>query len=202
MSAALTSPAAERNRGPILDVLRRVLPPSGLVLEIASGSGEHALYFSRAMPDLQWQPTDANADCLASIAAWRSEAAGAAPNLLPPLALDAADPSGWGGLHADAMLAINLIHIAPWQTAIGLFTGAATVLPAGGRLVLYGPYREAGRTTASSNEAFDADLKMRNPAWGLRDLETVVEEAARHGLQFIERVEMPANNLIVVFQRS
>ena len=195
----LTSPAVARNRGPILDVLRRVLPEQGLVLEVASGTGEHALFFAHALSNLTWQPTDADPANLRSIAAW--SASGQSANLLPPLLLDAAEPAAWKQRLADAILAINLIHIAPWRVAEGLFAGAASVLPPGGPLILYGPYRDGDRQTAESNAAFDADLKARNPEWGLRDLGDVARLGAvyRFGLQ--ERIEMPANNLILIFSK-
>lgn len=193
-----SSPAAIRNGPPILQVLRRILPASGLVLEVASGTGEHAALFARALPGLTWQPTDGAPANLRSIAAWAAD--GDASNLLPPLVLDASDPASWPVKRADAMLAVNLIHIAPWRVAEGLFAGAARLLPPGGPLVLYGPYREAGRHTAESNEAFDRDLRARDPHWGVRDIEAVVELGARCGLRFEERVALPANNLIVVFR--
>jgi len=193
---ALTSPAVARNRAPILDVLRRVLPEHGLVLEIASGSGEHAAYFAAALPHLTWQPTDPDTAALASIAAYR--AAARLPNLLPPLALDAA-ASDWLVKQADAIVAINMIHIAPWAAAEGLMAGAARLLvPV---LYLYGPFREHGRHTAPSNAAFDESLRARNREWGVRDLDEVAALASRHGLALEERIAMPANNLSVVFRR-
>ena len=194
----LSSPAAARNRGPILDVLRRVLPARGLVLEVASGTGEHAQFFGHALPELTWQPTDAEPANLRSIAAW--SAAAPSPNLLPPLLLDATQPASWPLHRADAVLAINLIHISAWAAAQGLFAGAATRLPHGAPLILYGPFREIGRHTAESNEHFDADLKARNPEWGLRDLQAVEELGATHGFALHDRVAMPANNLTLVFR--
>jgi SAM-dependent methyltransferase len=198
MTAALTSDAVARNREPILAVLRRVLPARGLVLEIASGSGEHAVHFAAALPHLQWQPTDRDASARASIAAHR-ETPGLS-NLLPPLALDAAAPS-WPVERADAVVAINMIHISPWQATQGLMAGAARVLAPGGVLYLYGPYKEDGHHTAPSNAAFDASLRERDPQWGVRDLAEVRALAAAHGLQLVERLAMPANNLSVVFRR-
>ena len=195
---ARTAPAVARNREPILTVLKRVLPPHGVVLEIASGSGEHAIYFAAGLPHLHWQPNDRDAGALASIAAHRATAA--LPNLLPPLELDAASPS-WPVMRADALIACNMIHISPWASAQGLMAGAERLLAPGGVLFLYGPYMENGRHTAPSNAAFDADLKQRDPAWGVRDLSDVKDLAARHRLDFVERVEMPANNLSVVFRR-
>jgi len=196
--AALSSPAARRNREPILGVLRRVLPARGTVLEIASGSGEHAVHFAAALPRLSWQPTDDDPDALASIAAYRDDAG--LPNLLPPIALDAAAPS-WPVAHADAVVSINMIHIAPWSAAEGLIAGAGRLLAPGAVLYLYGPFKENGHHTAPSNAAFDASLRASNKKWGVRDLGEVSALAGRHGLDFAERVAMPANNLSVVFRR-
>jgi len=198
---ALTAPAVARNREPILAVLRRVLPERGLVLEIASGSGEHAFYFAAALPRLTWQPTDPDPEARESIAAYR--AAMELPNVLPPLALDAAT-SRWPVTQANAIiaiLAINMIHIAPWAAAEGLMAGAERLLPEGGVLFLYGPFREHGQHTAPSNAAFDESLRARNREWGVRDLDEVTALAGRHGLALEERVAMPANNLSVVFRR-
>lgn len=192
-------PHVARNRDAILTVLRRVLPPRGLVLEIASGSGEHAAYFAQNLPSLTWQPSDPDAQALASIAAHRATAN--APNLLPPLRLDVIAPS-WPVTHAEAVVCCNMIHIAPWAACEGLIAGAARVLPAGGVLYLYGPYKIGGRHTAPSNAAFDADLRARNPAWGIRELDDVTALAAKHGLARAETVEMPANNLSVIFRRG
>lgn len=199
LGAALSSPSVARNREPILAVLRDILPASGTVLEIASGTGEHAVHFAAALPHLRWQPSDRDPEALASIAAHR-EAAGL-PNLLPPALLDVSAPS-WPAEHAEAVVAINMIHIAPWSAALGLAAGAARVLGPGGVLFLYGPYREEGRPTAPSNEAFDASLKARNPEWGLRQLGDVVALASRHGLALLRRVEMPANNISLAFRRG
>lgn len=199
-ATARTAPAAARNREPILAVLREVLPPTGLVLEIASGSGEHAMWFAEALPAIEWQPSDGDEGARASIAAWRAQAK--LPNLREPIALDAAAPATWPITRADAVVCINMIHIAPWAAAEGLFSGASRVLPAGGVLFLYGPYREGGRHTAPSNEAFDADLRRLNPEWGVRDLDDVTALAARHGFTLAKRVAMPANNLSVVFVRG
>jgi SAM-dependent methyltransferase len=196
---ARSSPATARNREPILQVLRPRLPAQGLVLEIASGAGEHAVHMARALPAVQWQPTDRDPDALESIAAWR-EASGLA-NLLEPLALDAADPGSWLVSEADAVVCINMVHISPWSATQGLISGAGRVLPQGGMLYLYGPFREADVPTAASNEAFDADLRARNPAWGLRRKEEVAQLAAASGLELAERIEMPANNLSLVFRR-
>jgi SAM-dependent methyltransferase len=191
-------PHVARNRDPILDVLRRVLPKHGLVLEIASGSGEHAAYFAEKLPGLTWQPSDPDAAALASTAAHRDAAA--LPNLKPPLQLDVTAPQ-WPLDRADAVMCCNMIHIAPWAACEGLVAGAARVLPPGGILYLYGPYKIGGRHTAPSNEAFDADLRRRNPLWGIRDLDEVAASTQRDGFVLAETVQMPANNLSVIFQR-
>ena len=193
------APAAARNRQPILEVLRTRLPASGLVLEIASGSGEHAVHFAAALPGLVFQPSDPDAGARASIDAWAEDSG--LRNLRPALALDAA-AGDWPVTAADAVLCCNMIHISPWTSAVGLVRGAARILRPGGLLYLYGPYRRDGRHTAPSNEAFDADLRRRNPAWGVRDLEAVAALAAKGGFDAPEVVEMPANNLSVVFRRS
>jgi SAM-dependent methyltransferase len=198
-AGARTSPATARNRGPILEVLRPRLPTEGLVLEIASGAGEHAVHMARALPGVQWQPTDRDPDALESIAAWRE--ASELENLLEPLALDAADPGSWLVSDADAVVCINMVHISPWSATQGLMSGAGRVLPQGGLLYLYGPFREVDVPTAASNGAFDADLKARNPAWGLRQKEKLVELAKANGLELVERIEMPANNLSLVFRK-
>jgi SAM-dependent methyltransferase len=195
----LSSPAAGRNREPILQVLRERLPPRARVLEVASGSGEHAVWFAQALPEVAWRPSDADASALASIAARR--AAGGPENLLEPVRLDAADPRTWPAGPFDALVCINMIHIAPWSAAEGLMRLAAQVLPAGGVLYLYGPFREGGAHTAPSNAAFDESLRARDPAWGVRDVEAVSELAEANGLAFEARVPMPANNLSLVFRR-
>jgi hypothetical protein len=200
MTPLPASPSSARNREPILAQLRRWLPGSGLVLEIASGLGEHAAWFAAALPGVTWRPTDPSDEALAVIAA-RQEAANL-PNLLPPLRLDASAPETWPVEHADAVVCINMVHISPWAATQGLLAGAAARLPAGGPLCLYGPYVEADVETAPSNLAFDADLKRRDPRWGLRDLDAVKAEAARHGLAFEERVTMPVNNLCLLFRRT
>jgi SAM-dependent methyltransferase len=188
-----------RNREPILDVLRRVLPSRGTVLEIASGSGEHAAFFAKAMPSVSWQPTDMGARALASIAAHRADAG--AVNLLAPLRLDVTSPQ-WPVARADAIVCNNMIHISPWAVAEGLMAGAGRTLPAGGVLYLYGPYRIDGRHTAPTNEEFDAWLRGQNAAWGIRDLADVTALAARAGFALAETVPMPANNLSVIFRRD
>jgi hypothetical protein len=194
----LEYPATLRNRDAILEVLHGVLPPSGLVLEIASGSGEHAVHFANAFPDLTFQPSDPEDAALQSIEAWTEDSG--LTNLRPPVMLDASSYH-WPLAAADAVLCINMIHIAPWQAAKGLFHGTAKLLRAGAPLYLYGPYRRADVVTAPSNEAFDANLKSRNAEWGLRDLDTVAELARSAGFSAPAVTEMPANNLSVVFRR-
>lgn len=198
--AARTAPAAARNREPILNVLKPRLPANGLVLEIAAGTGEHALYCSAALPHLQWRPTDADPEALASIEAWRQHAG--APNLLPALRLDAAAPDAWPVERAEAVVNINMIHISPWSSAQGLMTGAGRVLPPGGLLFLYGPFLERDVETATSNLEFDQGLRRRNPEWGLRRVEEVAALAAANGLELCERIPMPANNLTLVFRKG
>jgi SAM-dependent methyltransferase len=193
------APAASRNRGPILAVLRELLPEGGRVLEIASGTGEHAAAFARELPGVTWQPSDAEAEALASIEAWRKEAG--APNLLPAIVLDAGAPP-WDVGEVDAVVAINLVHIAPWSAAEGLFAGAARVLAPGGVLFLYGPYRFDGAFTAPSNAAFDASLRGQDPAWGVRDVRDLTRLAEEGGLVREAVVAMPANNHGLVFRRA
>lgn len=195
------SPAALRNRGPILDVLRTVLPRHGLVLEIASGSGEHVVHFAGSLPGPTWQPSeqpcDTNPEALALIAR-RIAAAGLAA-IRQPIAIDAA-AGDWPLERADAIICINMVHISPWGATQGLMRGAARLLPPGGPLLLYGPYVRAGVATVASNLAFDADLKSRNPEWGLRSVEAVTAEAATAGLKLDTVHAMPANNLILIYR--
>ena len=193
------APATERNREPIAAVLKDVLPARGLVLEIASGSGEHAVHFANAFPALDWQPSDPDPHALASIAAWAGDAD--RDNLLPPIMLDASK-NEWPLSKADAILCINMVHISPWVATQGLMAGSARLLPKGGLLFLYGPYRQAGVPTAPSNEAFDESLKSRNPDWGLRRLEDVVALAVDLGLLVERVVAMPANNLSLIFRKA
>jgi SAM-dependent methyltransferase len=192
-------PHVARNRDPILDVLRRVLPPRGLVLEIASGSGEHAAYFAEKFPALTWQPSDPDPAALASVAAHC--VAENLSNLKPPLHLDFTAPQ-WPLDHADVIICCNMIHIAPWAACEGLIAGAARVLPVEGILYLYGPYKIGGEHTAPSNVAFDADLRRRDTRWGIRDLNDVSALAERNGLTLMETMQMPANNLSVIFRRA
>ena len=188
------APATLRNRDPLREVLRRLLPPLGLVLEVASGSGEHAAHFAATLPALTFQPSDPEAENRASIDAWCA----ALPNVRPALALHAAAP--WPIAAAEAVVCINMIHIAPWSATLGLMRGAALVLAAGAPLILYGPFRRHSVPTAPSNEEFDASLRERDPAWGLRALEDVA--AAAEGFDAPQVIEMPANNLILVFRRQ
>lgn len=194
-----TWPAPERNKEAILEVLRRVLPSAGRVLEISSGSGQHVMHFARHLPHLEFQPSDVDDDNLASIRAWRRDEALA--NVLEPVRLDVLEPAWPVGPCAAAFNA-NMIHIAPWACAEGLFAGLGRHLAPGGVFVLYGPFRVGGAHTAPSNEAFDADLRQRDPAWGVRDLEAVEALARAQGLVLHERVPMPANNQSLVFWRD
>ena len=198
MAGKLQSAAAERNRGPILAELRRLLPAHGVALEIASGTGQHAAHFAAALPGWQWQPSDLDPVARASIDAWCDGIA----NVRPALALDVMEPA-WPGVPAslDAIICANLLHISPWSTCAALMQGAARHLAPSGLLLLYGPYVVDGEPTAPSNLAFDADLRARNPAWGLRRLAEVMEQAEAKGFALHERVAMPANNLLLVLAR-
>ncbi len=194
-----SAPATLRNREPILLVLREVLPSTGLVLELASGTGEHAVHFAGALPALTWQASDPDPAARASIAAWT--AAEGLANVRPPLELHA-DRADWPVERADAIVRINMIHISPWSATEGLMKGAGRLLPAGAPLILYGPYMREGHDLEPSNAAFDADLKRRNSQWGLRGLEDVAACAKVQGLQLSRVIDMPANNLAVVFYRD
>ena len=193
------APAATRNRGPIFNVLRSILPCSGPVLEIASGTGEHVVHFARALPMLTWQPSDPSREARRSIDAWI--AAERLENVRRPLDLDAASDS-WPINHTAAMVCINMIHISPWASTEGLMRGASRILDAGAPLYLYGPFRQSAKPIAPSNAAFDENLRGRDSRWGLRDLDEVVACAGTHGLVLDRVVEMPANNLSVIFRRS
>ncbi|MGD2132086.1 MAG: DUF938 domain-containing protein [Maricaulaceae bacterium] len=200
--ARLSSPSAGRNRDPIRDVLAPLLPEGARVLEIASGTGEHAAHIAKARPDLDWTPSELDPASRASVAAW-AKAEGLA-NIRPPLAIDATAPS-WGVEDQppfDAVVNVNMIHIAPWEACAGLLAGAGRVLKPGGFLFLYGPFARSGEHTAPSNAAFSESLKSRDPSWGVRDLDDVEAAAALYGLTLEAAVEMPANNLSVVFRRS
>jgi SAM-dependent methyltransferase len=198
-SHRLTAPAAARNAAPILDVLRSALPARGTVLEIASGTGQHAAHFAAALPGIDWQPSDADPRARASIAAWRAHTGLA--NLREPLDLDVRREP-WPVGAVDAIVCINMIHIAPWEAAVALMKGAGARIAAGGAIVLYGPYRRGGAHTAPSNEAFDADLRARDPSWGVRDLEAVEALAQAEGFVCEAVVPMPANNFSVVFRKQ
>jgi hypothetical protein len=199
-AGGLASPATARNAGPILAVLTAHLPARGRVLEVASGAGEHAVAFAGALPGLEWTPSDPSAEARASIAAWA--AAAALPNLRPPLALDMLEPATWPEGPFAAMLCVNMIHISPWAATEGLMRLAGSRLGPAGLLATYGPYREAETPLAPSNAAFDASLKARNPAWGLRDRDAVAAAAKAEGLALTRRVQMPANNLMLLFRRA
>lgn len=195
----LSSPAVARNRDAILALLREVLPQRGKVLEIASGSGEHALYFARRLPGIRWQPSDPNPQALASIAAWREIEP--IDNLLAPVQLDVT-VRPWPLQDFDAVVCINMIHIAPWEAAQALFAEAGKHLKKNGVLYLYGPFKRDGQHTAASNAAFDDDLCRRDPRWGIRDINDVEALAQEHGLS-VERInEMPANNLSLIVQKA
>ena len=189
------APATERNRDPIAAVLVEELVPTSKVLEIASGTGEHVAWFAARFPDMDWQPSDPDADALASIAAWSKGLA----NVLPPLEIDA---STGDFPAADAILCINMVHISPWEATLGLLAGAGKVLAPGGPLILYGPYRREGVETAPSNEAFELWLKEKDPRFGLRFVEAVSAAAAVQGLALERLVEMPANNLMLVYRKG
>ena len=193
------APATLRNRDAIAAVLAEWLPATGTVLEVASGSGEHIVHFAATFPALEWQPSDPDPAGLVSIAAWCADAGLA--NIAPPLALDASGAE-WPIAHADAILCINMVHISPWAATLGLFSGAARLLAPGAPLVLYGPYIEPDVPTADSNIAFDASLRARDPAWGLRQIDDVKASATAAGLAFAERRTMPANNLMLLFRRT
>ena len=194
-----SAPAALRNRDPIANVLRNWLPASGLVLEIASGTGEHAVHFAQAFPGLDWQPSDIHPAALSSIGAWRDQAN--LPNLREPIVVDAGAPD-WPIDRADAVLSINMVHISPWASALGLIDGAARILPERGPLILYGPWLKDDIPTAESNLAFDADLKARDPEWGLRRVEDFAAAARQKGLALTDTRAMPANNLMLLLRRS
>jgi SAM-dependent methyltransferase len=194
----LHSPSAKRNKGPILTVLERVLPRSGLVLEIASGTGQHVVHFARALTELSWQPSDPDANCRRSISAWL--AIENLANIGQPLDLDVCTRP-WPSPAPDAIVCINLIHIAPWAATTSLFSGAKVALRTGGVIYLYGPYARQGRHTAASNEAFDTALRAQNPDWGVRNLEDVARVANEEGFDLLETTQMPANNFSVAFQK-
>jgi hypothetical protein len=193
------APAFGRNRQVILDVLRRVLPSRGIVVEVASGTGQHATFFSEHLPALRWQPSDVSPEALRSIAAWVGEAA--RDNLLPPLELDVRW-ARWPVTEVNALLCINMIHISPWETTEALFRGAGELLAVGSPLITYGPYRLHGEHTAPSNAGFDESLRSRNSQWGVRDVDELHELAEHTGFTLEERIAMPANNMTLVWKRN
>ena len=194
-----SAPHVARNAGPIADVLNEVLPAKGLVLELASGTGEHSLHFAREFPKLLWQPSDAEPAALRSIEAWRADSG--LFNLLPAISLDVR-AAEWPVAAADAIVAINLLHISAWAATQGLLRGAGRLLAPGAPLYVYGPFRQAGVETAPSNEAFDESLRARDPDWGLRVVEAVAAEAERSGFSLALVAPMPANNLSLVFRKA
>ncbi|MDJ0730149.1 MAG: DUF938 domain-containing protein [Crocosphaera sp.] len=197
------APATQRNREPILEVLLRVVPPSGNILELASGTGEHCIFFAPAFSPRQWIPSDPNPIARDSIEAWRQESL--IKNIQSPLNINA-EKLSWGleeqQLNITTIVNINMIHISAWTACLGLMEGAKRILPSGGILYLYGPYKQGGKHTAPSNESFDQSLRSQNPEWGVRNLEDVIKVAEDKGLMFQEKVEMPANNLSVIFQKQ
>jgi hypothetical protein len=197
--ARRSAPAALRNREPIARVLRDWLPESGLVLEVASGTGEHVVHFAKAFPQLQWQPSDVDENALESIRAWRGQSALA--NVREPIVIDSA-AQDWSLDRADALLNINMVHISPWKAALGLLDGAARLLGPGAPLILYGPWLTDSTPTAPSNLAFDEDLRRRNPQWGLRKAEDFAIAAASRDFELAEQRQMPANNLMLLFRKG
>jgi len=193
------SPSSARNKDPILDVLKSVLPPSGTVLEIASGTGQHVVHFAAHLPTLTFQPSDIDATYQASVRAYRDDAK--LENVMAPITLDVTAPQ-WPLESADAIICSNMIHIAPWEACLGLLAGAGRLLPEGGILYMYGPYKIGGKHSAPSNEDFDASLRNRDPSWGIRNLDDVALEARRQGLHLIKTVTMPANNLSVIYRKT
>ena len=199
-SAKQTAAAAERNRRPILEVLRRILPDTGRILEIASGTGQHVVAFAEAYPELNWCPSDPDPSARASIAAWVQDSGGG--NVAAPTNIDVTEPCWFGkpGQGFDAIVCINLLHVSPWAACEGLMAGAAGLLEQPGILYLYGPFMRHGTHTSEGNEAFDENLRRQNPAWGLRDVDDIAACARQNGLQLDEIVEMPANNLSLIFR--
>jgi len=198
MSGLVDWPAAERNKQPILEVLARVLPKRGLVLEIASATGQHVAHFARALPELTWQPSDFSEEHLQNLRARRTVAG--LPNLLPPVCLDVTH-ARWPVEHADAIFNANMIHISPWATTLGLFAGAERVLSPGAPLVTYGPYKVKGEHVSESNVAFDASMRERDPSFGVRDVDDLITVAEARGFALEEQIAMPANNFTLIFRR-
>jgi cyclopropane fatty-acyl-phospholipid synthase-like methyltransferase len=197
----LFSPAAARNRDPVLQVLREVLPAEGSVLEIASGSGEHVTYFAKHLPGLRWQPSEFDERSRRSVRAWIAHEASS--NVAAPIGIDAST-TDWGieDRRFDAILSMNMIHIAPWAVAVGLFMGAGRLLEPGGILFLYGPFKQGGVHHARSNEEFDRTLRSRDPDWGVRDIDDLTALASANGLRFVRSVAMPANNQSLIFEKT
>ena len=198
-SLKLCHPSVSRNREPVLAVLREVLPGTGQVLEIASGGGEHAVYYGERFPGLTWQPSDPDPRARASIEAWIAESG--LSNLLPPLALDVLDPKGLPD-RVNAVLNMNMLHISPWATCAGLMSIASQLLAAGEPVLIYGPFLVEGRETSPSNLKFDASLRRSDPEWGIRQLEAVAATGEAHGLALERTVDMPANNLSLIFRKG
>ena len=198
LSDRLFSPSAERNKASISEVLSRMLPERGIVLEVGSGTGQHVVQFARAMPNLIWQPSERDADCLRSIRAWLSVEA--LSNVRPPLHLDV-DALPWPVDSAAAVVCINMLHIAPWSTAEALFFGGKSLLSGGSVLCLYGPFKREGRHTSQSNKDFDALIRHQDPEWGVRDLDEVSGLAVESGFVLLQTHEMPSNNLTIVFRK-
>jgi SAM-dependent methyltransferase len=199
MDARETAPSPERNKQAILEVLARVLPSRGLVLEIGSGTGQHVAHFAKALPTVTFQPSEMDVERHASIEAWA--AAARLSNVKPPLAFDVTQRP-WPVSAADAVVCINVIHISPWEATLALMAGAGSILPADGVLVTYGPYMRCGAHTSQSNEAFDAGLRARNPLWGVRDIDKLAEVAGNEGLALEQAVPMPANNFTLVWRKD
>lgn len=196
------APTTARNRAPICDALAELLPTAPcIVLELASGTGEHALWMARELPQVTWQPSEATPEGVAAIEAWRKLCPELNARVLPPVQINAARPP-WPGPPVDAVFTANLTHIAPWDTTLGLITGAAAQLVQGGLLIIYGPFNEGGRFTGPGNAAFDADLRLRNPAWGLRDREDIDDLARVHGFAIAPSRMMPADNRLLVYRRQ
>ena len=194
-------PATSRNREPITKILGKILPQSGLILEYGSGSGEHIIHFARQFPNLTWQPSDLNPRNIESICAWVETVKDTCPNIREPLLIDAAKSTSVIQ-SADAIICINVIHISPWNTTIGLMRNASRLLPRGGLLYLYGPYMLKNKQTASTNRSFDRHLKSQNENWGVRNFEHVVCEAETNDIEFVDKINMPANNLSIIFRKS
>ena len=191
-------PAAERNKRPILHILRDTFPATGLVLELASGTGQQVAFYADQLPDLHWQPTDYDPDTLPSIEAWRQ--ASHPDRIRPPLRLDAT-ATAWPVAQADAMLCVNMLQVSPWTAALGMLAGAARTLVPGGPLVIYSPMSRGGRHISPGNASFDASLKARNPLLGVRDADRLIEEATAVGLSHVQTLDMPANNTVLIFRR-